>query len=246
MVVLMGPSVSRRATYVVCSRRSGGMTRELSPGLVLRAVARVTYGDLVTVIATSVAFVLASLPIVTIGAALLALVDTWTTVVTRRDTGAPPSERGRLRLFGSSYRRHLRAGVPYSLLFVVVVGLTAVYAGLGVSRRSGVFVLAAVVGAYLVVLATVWSLRAASVQTREDAPTGVRLAFERAGLSLVDRPAFAILLSTIAAVVLVGGAALRVTFPLLVPGVLAILEVVAFEEQLGDGAATVRATYRRS
>jgi len=71
------------------------------------------------------------------------------------------------------------------------------------------------------------------------------VAFERAGLTLVDRPAFAIVLSTVAAVVLVGGVALRVTFPLLVPGILAVLEVVAFEEHLGDGAATVRATYRR-
>lgn len=221
------------------------MTRELSPGLVLRAVARVTYGDLVTVVATSVAFVLASLPVVTLGAALLALVDTWTAVVTRRDTGAPPSERGRLRLFASSYRRHLRAGVPYSVLFVAVVGLTAVYAAFGVTQQSGVFVIAAIVGAYAVVLVTVWSLRAASVQTREDPAVGVRVAFERAGLTLVDRPAFAIVLSTVAAVVLVGGVALRITFPLLVPGVLAVLEVVAFEEHLGDGAATVRATYRR-
>lgn len=221
------------------------MARELSPGLVLRAAGRVTYGDLVTVVATSVAFVLASLPIVTLGAALLALVETWTTVITRRDTGAPPSERGRLRLFAASYRRHLRAGVPYSVLFVVVVGLTAVYAAFGVARQSGVFVIAAIVGAYVVVLVTVWSLRAASVQTREDPAVGVRLAFERAGLTLVDRPAFAIVLSTIAAVVLVGGVALRVTFPLLVPGILAVLEVVAFEEHLGDGAATVRATYRR-
>jgi len=106
-------------------------------------------------------------------------------------------------------------------------------------------VVAAIVGVYLVVLATVWSLRAASIQTREDQPLATRVTFERAGLSLVDRPAFAVLLSTIAAVVLVGGAALRVAFPLLVPGILAILEVVAFEEQLGDGAATVRATYRR-
>jgi hypothetical protein len=221
------------------------MTRELSPGLVLRAVARVVYGDLVTVIATSVAFVLASLPVVTLGAAVLALVDTWTEVVTRRDTGAPPSERGRLRVFVDAYRRHLRAGVPYSVLFVVVVALTAVYATFGVARQSGVFVLAAIVGAYVVVVATVWSLRAASFQTREEPPIPTRMAFERAGLSLVDRPAFAVVLSTVAAVVLVGGAALRVTFPLLVPGVLAVLEVVAFEEHVGDGAAAVRATYRR-
>jgi hypothetical protein len=71
------------------------------------------------------------------------------------------------------------------------------------------------------------------------------MAFERAGLTLLDRPAFAVILSTIVGVVLVGGAALRVTFPLLVPGILAVVEVVAFEEHVGDGAATVRATYRR-
>jgi hypothetical protein len=221
------------------------MARELSPGLVLRAVARVVYADLVTVVVTSVAFVVASLPIVTIGAAVLALVDTWTDVITHRDTGAPPSERGRLGLFATSYRRHLRTGLPYSLLFVAVVGLTAVYASFGLAQESGPFVVAAIVGVYLVVVVTVWSLRAATFQTREEPPITTRMAFERAGLTLLDRPAFAVILSTIVGVVLVGGAALRVTFPLLVPGILAVVEVVAFEEHVGDGAATVRATYRR-
>ena len=221
------------------------MTRELSPGTVLRAVARVVYADLVTVILTSVAFVLASLPVVTLGAAVLALVDTWTTVVTRRDTGAPPSERGRMRVFAASFRRHLRGGLPYGLLLLAVVGLTAVYATLGITRQSGLFVVAAVVGVYLVVVATAWSLRAASFQTRSDPAIGAREAFERAGLSLADEPAFAVLLSALAGTVLVAGAALRVTLPLLVPAILAVVEVVAFEELAGDGAATVRATYRR-
>lgn len=221
------------------------MSPEVTPGAVLRAAARVVYGDLVTVVATSLAFALAALPVVTLGAALLALVDTWTTVVTERDTGAPVTERGRLRLFARSFRSHLWAGVPYSLVLLAVTGLTAVYAVVGVARGSGLFLLAAVVGGYLVIGALLWCLRAASVQVRTVPVPPTRVAFGRAGVTLADRPYFAVLVATLAAALVVAGALVRVAVPLVLPGVLAVVEVVAFEELAGEGAAAVRETYRR-
>lgn len=221
------------------------MSQEVTPGTVLKAAARVVYADLVTVVATSLAFVLVSVPLVTVGAAVLALVETWTTVVTHRDTGAPVTERGRLELFWRSFRRHLRAGVPYSVLLVAVVGLTVVYAVVGLTQQSGLFVLAAVVGGYLVVGVTLWCLRAASIQVRTDPTPPTRPAFERAGVTLLDRPYFAVLVATLVATLVVVGAVVRVAVPLLLPAVLAVVEVVAFEELAGDGAAAVRETYRR-
>lgn len=237
---------ARHAIYTATSRWSGEMSREVTPGAVLRAAARVVYGDLVTIVATSLAFVLASLPVVTLGAALLALVDTWTAIVTARDTGAPVTERGRLRLFARSFRRNLRAGVPYSLVLVVVTGLTVVYAVVGVARRSGLFVLAAVVGGYIVIGVTLWCLRAASIQVRAEPALPFRTTVAQAGVMLADRPYFAVLVATLVAVLVVLGALVRVAVPLLVPAVLAVVEVVAFEELAGEGAAAVRETYRSS
>lgn len=222
------------------------MSGEVTPGTVLRAAARAVYGDLVTVVTTSIAFVIAALPVLTLGAALLALVETWTTVITERDTGAPVTERGRLALFARSFRANLRAGLPYSVVLLAVSGLTTVYALAGVATQSGVLVVAAVVGIYFVVFATLWCLRAASLQVRSDPRPPTKVAFEQAGLMLIDRPYFAVLVATLVAVVGVVGAVLRIAVPLLVPGVLAVLEVVSFEEVAGEGAAAVRTTYRRS
>lgn len=220
------------------------MGRELTPGMVLRGVARAVYSDLVTVVTTSLAFVVVSLPLVTVGAALLALVDTWTTIITQRDTGAPVTERGRLSFFGRSVVSHFRAGIPYSVVLLTVTALTTLYALVGLQQQSGVFVLAAGVGVYVVIGVTMWCLRAASIHVRTDPSPSLRDAFEQAGLMLLDRPYFAVLIATLAAVVVILATLLRVAVPLLVPTTLAIVEVVSFEELAGEGAATVRATYR--
>jgi hypothetical protein len=63
---------------------------------------------------------------------------------------------------------------------------------------------------------------------------------------LADRPYFAVLVATLVAGLVVLGALVRVAVPLLVPAVLAVVEVVAFEELAGEGAAAVRETYRSS
>ncbi|WP_435065091.1 hypothetical protein [Halobaculum sp. EA56] len=221
------------------------MSQEVTPGAVLWAAARVLYTELVTVVSTSLAFVVVALPLVTVGAGVLALVETWTTIIGKRDTGAPVTERARLRLFVRSVRRHLWAGLPYSVALLGVTGLTAVYAAVGLSTRSGVFVIAAIVGVYAVIGVTLWCLRAASVAVRTEPTPPARVAIERAGLTLLDRPYFTVLVATLAAVVVVLGALVRVAVPLLVPAVLAVVEVVAFEELAGEGAAAVRATYTR-
>jgi len=222
------------------------MGSEVRLGTVIRATLRAVYGDLVTVVVTSALFVLVALPVVTVGAGVLALIETWTDVLTRRDTGAPPSERGRAGLFLASVRRNLVAGLPYSAVLAAVVGLTAVYYTLSVSQELAVFLLATLVGLYAVVIAIVWCLRAASFRVRSDPPLGARGSFHLAGQTFVDHPSFTVLVAAAVAGVLLAGSAAVVTVVLLVPGVLAIIEVVAFEEVAGDGAAAIRSTYRRS
>jgi len=221
------------------------MNGEVRPGVVVTTVGRVIYADLLTVVVTSLLFVIASLPAVTLGAAALALIETWTIVVTRRDSGAPPTERGRARLFVAAFRRHLLAGLPYSLLLLAVASLTALYYLVGVVEGSALFLLATLAGLYAVVVAAVWILRAASFRVRADPPLGVRRSVERAGETFVDHPSFAVLLAAGVGVVLLAASAARVTIVVLLPGVLAAVEIVAFEEVAGDGAAAIRSAYRR-
>lgn len=221
------------------------MSAGVRPGTVATAVARVVYTDLLTVVVTSLLFVVASLPVVSLGAALLALVETWTVVITQRDSGAPPSERGRTRLFVAAFRRHLVAGLPYSLLLSAVAGLTALYYAVGIARGSSVFLLATLAGLYAVVIVTVWSLRAASFRVRADPPLGVRRAIGRAGRTFVDHLSFSVLVAAGVGAVLLAATAARIVIALVLPGALAIIEIVAFEEIAGDGAAAVRSTYRR-
>ena len=222
------------------------MSAGVRPGTVVTTVGRVVYTDLLTVVVTSLLFVVVSLPVVSLGAALLALVETWTVVVTRRDSGAPPSERGRARLFIAAFRRHLVAGLPYSFVLSTVVGLTALYYAVGIMRGSSPFLLATLVGLYAVVIATVWSLRAASFRVRADPPLGVRRAVGRTGRTFVDHPYFSVLVAAAIGGVLLVATAVRVVIALVLPGALAIIEIVAFEEIAGDGAAAVRSTYRRN
>jgi len=221
------------------------MNSEVQPGVVATTVGRVLYTDLLTVVVTSLLFAVASLPVVTLGAAVLALVETWTTVLTRRNSGAPPTEWGRARLFVAAFRRHLLTGLPYSLLLVAVASLTALYYLVGVARGSALFLLAALAGLYVVVVAVMWVLRAASFRARADPSLGVRRSVGRAGETFVDHPSFAVLLAASVGVVLLAASAARITVVVLLPGVLAAVEVVAFEEVAGDGAAAIRSAYRR-
>ncbi|WP_049898168.1 hypothetical protein [Halococcus agarilyticus] len=221
------------------------MSAGVRPGTVATTVGRVIYTELPTVVVTSLLFAVASLPVVSLGAALLALVETWTVVVTRRDSGAPPSERGRARLFVAAFRRHLVAGLPYSLLLSAVAGLTVLYYVVGLAQESALFLLATLTGLYAVVVAAVWCLRAASFRVRADPPLGVRQAVGRAGGTFVDHPSFSVLVAAGVGAVLLAATTVRVAIVLVLPGVLAVVEIVAFEELAGDGAAAVRSTYRR-
>lgn len=210
-----------------------------SPVATATTAVRLLYAELVTVVLTSLLVALASLPLVTVGPAILAGVEVLTTVVTRRDTGAPPTERGRFRLFVDAVRRNLGAGLPFSLLLLSVGGLTTFYYVVGTTRGDGGLLLLALLGAYGVVGAFALTLRAGSFRARTSPPPSVFSAVRMAGQSFTEHLSYTVLWFVALAGLLGVASAVPVTIVVLLPGVLAVLEVVAFEAVVGDGAAAV-------
>lgn len=209
----------------------------------IAAFGRIAYSDLMTLVIVSVLATILSLPLITIGAALLALVETITTVVTGEGRGGPTKERQRVRCFLESFRANLRYGVPYSIVLAGTL-VTAGYYALGSTSGSGLFLIGALLGLYVIVITLAWLLRTASIAIRaSNSVSFIDAAREGAYLGL-EYPWY-----TALQLVTVGGILLIVfLFPpayvLLVPGLLALLEVITFEETAGRGAMSLVRAYR--
>ncbi|QGA84390.1 hypothetical protein [Halomicrobium sp. LC1Hm] len=210
-----------------------------SPTTTVTTTVRVLYAEVVTVVVTSLLAALASLPLLTVGPAVLAAVEVLTTVVTRRDTGAPPSERERARLFVRSLRRNLRTGLPFSLLILAVSGVTAFYYVVGTSQERGDLLLLSLVGAYGVVGVLALTLRVGSYRARTSPVPAAVDALRMAGGSLTASLSYTVLWLVALATLLFLASVVPLLAPVLVFGVAGVGEVVSFEAVAGDGAAAV-------
>lgn len=221
--------------------------RNVRLGTVVRAVGRICYTEALTIGWSSGLFVLGSLPLLTLGASLIALVETWVTVITTESAGKAVSERERFRLFVGTWRDNIIAGVPYSLVLLFVVGGSFAYFAFGSIGESGLFLVLTLIGLYLVITIVGWEFRAASIQMRSPASDRPRFreAMERAAYSFTENLGYTVLQLAWFAVVLLLLAILPPAFVLLGPAVLAISETVGFEELFGDGSEAVRAAYAR-
>ncbi|MDX1584743.1 MAG: hypothetical protein R3338_14185 [Thermoanaerobaculia bacterium] len=220
---------------------------QLSLGTVARTIGRVCYSEALTVGWSSVLFVLSALPLITVGASLLALMETWITVVSTETEGRNLSERERLRVFTSTWRENLLAGVPYSFALLLVVCGSLVYYVLGSVGGSGIFLLWTLVSLYFVVMVLGWELRAASVRMRSPAHDRphFREAMERAAYSFLDNVGYSVLHLAWFAGILFLVRLLPPAFVMLGPALLVVSETVGFEELFGEGAETIRAAYAR-
>lgn len=217
-------------------------TKQLDPLAAFSAFGRAAYGDAFSVVLLSLCFVVVSLPLLTVGPALLALLDVMTDAVTAKMEGRKSTERERIRRFFGRFRENLGVGAILSILLLGAVAAEATYLSLALSTGRGSFLVGAAVGAYVLLLGVVLCLRTGSLLAR-GAPS-LRAAGRDAALHLVETPSFTVLYAfLVGAVALVCGA-VGVAVPLLLPGLLAVLEVVAFEEQSGVGAASVVRAYR--
>ncbi|WP_224448708.1 hypothetical protein [Haloprofundus salilacus] len=157
------------------------------------------------------------------------------------------SERARLAAFRESFRANLRRGLPFSLLALAVVATTYAYSTIALAVRRPTFLLGALAGLYAVVIVVVILFRAASLIARApeetDGPSATT-ALRDAAYHLLETPSFSVLQCCFAALLLGLCIAVGIAVVLLLPGLLALLEVVSFDETTGEGAERIVLAYR--
>lgn len=215
----------------------------LDPAGVLAAFGRATYSDLTSVVALSLLFTLAVLPVITLGPAVIALVGATHEGVTGRTAGGQTTERERVRIFLRTVRAEFRRGLWLSVLPIAVAIMTLWYASTAIESQSGPLLLGAIIGVYALVAAITVTFRAATLVTREGAPSAHRALWD-AARHLLATPSFAALHVLFVGLVIVICTGLGIAVPLLLPGLLAVLEVVTYEETAGGGAIRVVKAYQ--
>lgn len=220
---------------------------EQNPIAAISTFGRVVWREALSVVVLSVLFAVASLSIVTIGPAAIAAVDALYSSVTFTGTGGgvPPKTAARANHFVASIWTYLRPGLLYTPLFMLAgLGLYGYYRlvqfGQGVTS-----LVIGIVGFYATALALVVLFRGANVLVHapeDDRPSAIG-SLRQAWSSLTDLPGYAAVHLVIAATI----AFLCRTFPILLvvlfPGLLALLEVIMYEELSGVGARAIRFAY---
>ncbi len=217
---------------------------QLDPIAALSAFLRISYSDLVTVTVMSLLMTAAAIPVVTLGGAILAGVDTLTRIIRAegRDT-APSSERARVQYFYQSFRANFRRGIPLGILLLAAIVMTGVYVQVAFTTQSTGFMLGSIVGLYVIVLVMVWVYRIASITARAETPPNTIESVREAWYHLVDNLSWTSLQAILVATLIVLLLWTRIGI-LLLPGILAVLEVVVFEERNGHGAESLVLGYR--
>ena len=206
----------------------------------LVVLAKVGYHEITTVIAISVVFWLFTLPVVTIGATLLALLDVMGDVY---HDGSPRTERGRVRRFAVSVRANLVRGLPLTVLVLFVFVNTVWYFAIVLSEPGSYYLVGGLVGVYALLVAFLFSFRLANVAVRTGADW--RSAARRAGTGWLRNPHFSVLQISVATIMILVSVAFPVALLLALPGWLALFELVSYEELFGSDPRTVLARYRR-
>lgn len=215
----------------------------LNPTGALAAFGRAAYSDLLSVVILSVVFWLTALPVITLGPAILALVAAQTEGIAGRTAGQKVTERDRLRRFRETFVGDFRRGLPLGLLVIGVSGTTLWYASLAVTNRSGPLLIGTLVGLYAVGVSVLVAFRAATLLVREGAPS-TRQALWDAGRHVLSSPSFSILQGSFGFLLVLLCVGLGIAVLVLLPGLLAVLEVVSYEEMAGDGALRVVRAYQ--
>ncbi|GAA0217948.1 hypothetical protein [Halobaculum roseum] len=215
----------------------------LDPAGALAAFGRAAYSDLTSVVALSLLFSVAAIPVVTLGPAIIAIVAATHEGVTERTAGGRTTERERIGVFVRTFRSAFRRGALLTALPVAVAAVTVWYAGTAIASRSGPLLIGSLLGVYAFVATFAVAFRAATLLTREGAPS-TRHALWDAARHLLAAPAFSALHVLFVGLVILICVGLGVAVPLLLPGLLAVLEVVAYEETAGGGAIRVVKAYQ--
>lgn len=209
---------------------------------------RVSLSEIVSVVVLSLLYTLAALSILPIGAGLLSLIDTFYNSVTFTGTGGgvPPRTSDRATHFVSSIWEYLRAGIPYTLFLILAVVGLFVYFEMAVFGGSTSSLAIGIAGIYATVLVLVLLFRAANivVHASEDDRPGFVSAISQSWSSIMGNLAYSSMHIVVAATIVLLCRVFPVAIVVFLPGLLAMLEILMYEELDGIGAKTILYAYR--
>lgn len=216
-----------------------GPAESPNPLTTLSVFFRITYENLLTVIVLSVLTALAAIPVLTLGAGILASVDTMrATLGVDGPAERPRTQTDRLSYFADAFAENLLQGVLFGPLLVGVTLLALQLVGSVFATGSAV-VVGLVIGVYALVLTIVWLFRAASVTLDAADPPGPVGCLGDALSHLGGDISLTSLQTMYAATLWLGLAWTRIGVILLLTGLLAVLEVVTYAERSGAGASSL-------
>lgn len=222
---------------------------EGNPMAALSTYLRILWREIVSIVALSVLFSLATLSVVPMGAAMIALVDAFYTSVTFTGTGGgiPPRTIDRANYFMQQIWTYMRTGLVYTVVLLLsAVGLV-LYPQLALFGGSVFWLLFGIVGVYATVLILVLSFRAGNLvvhaEERDDDRPGFRAAMGSAWSQLRDSPAYLAAHLVTATTIAIVCRAFPLSLVFVLPGLLGLLEVVMYEELDGVGAKAIRYAY---
>ena len=222
---------------------------EGNPAAALSTYFRILWREVVSIVVLSVLFSLATLSVLPMGAAMIALVDTFYTSVTFTGTGGgiPPRTIDRANYFMQRIWTYMRTGLVYTVMLLLsAVGLV-LYPQFALRGNSVFQFLFGITGIYATVLVLVLLFRAGNLvvhaEDRDDDRPGFRSAVGTAWSELRASPGYLAAHVVAAATVTVVCMAFPVSLAVVLPGMLALLEVVMYEELDGVGAKAIRYAY---
>jgi hypothetical protein len=220
------------------------------PAAALSAFFRVLWREVVSLFVLSVLFVVAAMSVLTIGPAMLSLVDTYYSSVTFTGTGGGVSRRtpDRANHFVKNIWTYLRTGLVYTLVLLVAVAGLYLYFRLALFGDTLPTFVVGVVGLYATIFALVLVYRAANVvvhaEDADDEQPGFRSAVGEAWGTFKRDPAYAAVHLVVAAAIVVVCRISIIALAIPLPALLALLEVVLYEELDGIGAKTLVYAYK--
>ena len=217
------------------------------PTTALRTFVRVALNEIISVVVLSVLFVIACLSLVTIGAAMISLVDTIYTSVTFTGTGGgiPPRTADRANYFVKQIWEYLWTGLLYTVVLILAAANLYGFFRLAFLGGNVASLLVGVAGLYLTTVILVVLFRAANIIVHADeddrpgAIGGLRLAWS----SMTDNVGYEALHVVVAATIVLVARSIPVAMIVVLPGLLALLEVLMYEELEGIGAEAILFAY---
>lgn len=196
---------------------------------------RLVYDQIIIVSIVSLLGVLFAFPVFTIGPVCLAAIATVSHSVHQRSEIDSVTDSQLTRRFLGSIREQFRRGLLFSVLIVGSLLVTVVYLSLAFESGSALFWIGSAFGLYTLLAVVLLTFRTGYVLARTDDELGAVDAAV-AGIDVAKRaPGYSALQYLFGGLLVVVLTALPIFGMVLLIGVLAVLEIVAYETIENDG-----------